>query len=159
MILIPAAIWGQAQTLFRRNRKKVEQVCFLDGYRVGSLGIVTTLTFPKARVERGYYYIEPDQVRTASKHLRSNSMVRLAQVHTHPSSWTGHSQYDDEHAYSGAPGALSIVLPFYARMDCSLDNAGVHLRNEYGWVEIPTAGRGGVVALVPSLVDLRVGVR
>lgn len=155
MILIPTTIWVQAQRIFRRNRKKVEQVCFLDGYRVGKLGVVTTLTFPQADIRKGFYHVPHSEVRRASIHLRTNSMVRLAQIHTHPSDWVGHSAYDNDNAYSAAVGALSLVLPHYGRRECDLDDAGVHLMTQDGWTEILLENRGSVLALVPSVVDLR----
>ena len=50
-------------------------------------------------------------------------MRRLAQIHTHPFGWVGHSDYDDEKAFSQREGAISIVVPHFAAVRPAHPNA------------------------------------
>jgi hypothetical protein len=91
----------------------------------------------------------------AGKHLREFGLRRLAQVHTHPNAWTGHSDVDDDRAYSQIPGATSIVLPDYGRRTGKLNSAGVHYRTETCWRELTPDEIREVVRVVPSNFDFR----
>jgi hypothetical protein len=83
------------------------------------------------------------------------SRPRLAQVHTHPSDWTGHSRFDDARAYSQRAGAVSIVLPSYARGRPAPSETGIHIRDEDGWRQLTADEAAALVELVPSEIDLR----
>jgi len=155
MLIIPTFIWEGMQLEFQRNRQRVEQVCFLEGYDLNSSKVVTTCTFPNAELHRQFFHIESQDISAAAKHLRKFDLRRLAQVHTHPTDWVGHSQYDDEHAYSQSEGALSIVLPNFGSKVVGLDQAGVLIRAQSEWLEIEPAERSRYVQIVPSRVDLR----
>lgn len=155
MLIIPTSIWEGMQLDFQRNRQRVEQVCFLEGYEVNDFKVVTTCTFPNAKLDPRFFHIESEDISAAAKHLRKFDLRRLAQVHTHPTDWVGHSQYDDEHAYSQSEGALSIVLPNFGSQVVGLDQAGVFIRTQTKWFEIETEHRSQYVQIVPSRVDLR----
>jgi hypothetical protein len=140
---------------FQRNRQRVEQVCFLEGYDLNGFKVVTTCTFPNAKLDPRFFHIESQDISAAAKHLRKFELRRLAQVHTHPTDWVGHSEYDDERAYSQSQGAISIVLPNFGSKVVGLDQAGVLIRTQSEWLEIEPAERSHYVQLVPSRVDLR----
>jgi hypothetical protein len=101
------------------------------------------------------FQVPAEGMSAAGKHLRAHRLRRLAQVHTHPGEWTGHSPHDDERAYSQRPGAISIVLPNYARTMPTLAEAGVHVRGEDSWRELGPREVNAFVRVVPSLIDLR----
>ena len=96
---------------------RAEQVCYLDGFKSGNLSIVTTLTFPNAELYSGHFHVPASAMDMAGNHLIDYGLRRIAQVHTHPTSWVGHSPYDNEHACSQAVGAVSIVLPDYGKKE------------------------------------------
>jgi proteasome lid subunit RPN8/RPN11 len=51
----------------------------------------------------------------------------LADVHTHPSGWTGQSESDRTHPMIAQPGHLALILPHFAlRMRGGLNGAGVY---------------------------------
>jgi hypothetical protein len=156
MIVVPDAIWKRMLDVFVRNRGDYEQVAYLDGYTCSEvLGVATTLTFPLARSQALHFVVTADAMSAAGKHLRAHRMRRLAQVHTHPAEWTGHSPFDDERAYSQRPGAVSIVLPHYARRRPSPSEAGIHVRAEQGWIELDAAAAQAFIRVVPSEINLR----
>lgn len=134
MITISEYFWQQTLDEFSGVRRAVEQVCYFDGItNEDGGGVVTTLTLPNARLHADHFHVEPEAMSQAGKHLRTLRLRRLAQVHTHPDAWTGHSPWDNQWAYSQLPGAISIVLPYRGQTQPSLADAGVHLRTETGW--------------------------
>jgi len=155
MITIPEYLWQRLLEELSRNRSHVEQVCYLDGIATNDGGVVTTLTIPNARLLSGRFEVPPDSMSQAGKHLRGFRLRRLAQVHTHPGEWTGHSRWDDEWACSQLPGAISIVLPSFARKRPALADAGVHLHNEAGWRQLSPEEAANELRIVPSLLDFR----
>jgi hypothetical protein len=156
VIVLPDTLWRRMLDVFAQKRKDHEQVAYLDGYVcTDALGVVTTLTFPLARSQVLHFVVTADGMSAAGKHLRRHRMRRLAQVHTHPAEWTGHSPFDDENAYSQRPGAVSIVLPRYARDRPSPLESGVHLRTDQGWTELDAAAAGAFIHVVPGEVNLR----
>jgi hypothetical protein len=140
---------------FDKNSRPVEQVCYLDGFRTPEGNVVTTLTLPNALLAPGYFEVSSAAMSQAGKHFCSLGLIRLAQVHTHPSDWTGHSPWDDAHAYSQLPGAVSIVLPNFAHRQPILTDAGVHVRTLTGWIEVAKTDVSRYVRVIPSLLDFR----
>jgi hypothetical protein len=155
MITIPETIWASMLSEFAKEKLQVEQVCYLDGVTVEDGGIVTTMTIPNAKLESGRFHVVPDAMNEAGKHLRALRFRRLAQVHTHPTEWTGHSPWDNEWAYSQLPGAISIVLPHFGRTQPRLEQAGVHLRSSAGWRQLTPPEVQLHLRLVPSVLDFR----
>jgi len=91
--------------------------------------------------------------------LREAGLVNVAQIHTHPDSWVGHSPWDDAHAYSLREGSLSIVWPHYG-VDLPPQRAwGVHERLRGEWTELSEEEAQRRVRIVPSVIDLRLHLR
>jgi hypothetical protein len=153
MIFIPDLIWNKMLQEFRRRWRRVEQVAYLDGIEFRDVGIVTTLTFPNARLGRGNFSISAASMSEAGQHL--DQLVRLAQVHTHPSEWVGHSEIDDELAYSHHDGAVSIVLPNYGKSDFSISDLGVHICQAKNWRELSGSEKKDFLQFIPSFFDYR----
>ena len=159
MIAIPAWAWREVTGSFAAAAGTVERVAFLDGIPAGPTaldgGVATTVTFPHADASDGHWDVDASEMSRAGRHLRLHGLVRLAQVHTHPSPWTGHSGEDDELAFSQVPGAVSIVLPSYGLTCPGLGDAGVHRREPGGWRALDRDEVARYVKIVPSTVDLR----
>jgi len=59
--------------------------------------------------------------------LNQHNLVQIAQVHSHPTQWVGHSYGDDEMAAFKIEGLLSIVVPEYCMSGMlPLTKCGVH---------------------------------
>jgi hypothetical protein len=155
MIIIPERIWEDLLDAFRWPKAQLERVAYLDGIRTTELSIVTTLALPHADLLPLRYYVTPEAMSQAGAHFRKHGLRRLAQVHTHPEDWTGHSPWDDELAYSQETGAVSIVLPYHAQTRPALGDAGVHVRTDTGWQELRSTQVQNYIRLVPSLLDFR----
>jgi hypothetical protein len=161
MIVIPSWAWRTVVKRFTSAAGMLERVAFLDGVAFGPTardgGVVTTVTLPEAKLDRGHYRVASAAMSDAGKHLREHRLVRIAQVHCHPGRGVGHSRVDDEQAYSQASGAISIVLPTWARTHPGLGDAGIHLREMTGWRELRHDELDTQVCIVPSELDFRNG--
>lgn len=159
MIAIPAWAWKAVVDRFAETGGVVERVAFLDGVASGPAavdgGVVTTVTLPHADESDSHWDVDAHEMSRAGRHLRAHGLVRLAQVHSHPGSWAGHSEEDDELAYSQAPGTVSIVLPAYGLTCPGLGDAGVHVREARAWRRLDRDEVHGLLTIVPSLLDLR----
>lgn len=155
MIWIPEALWEQLLDEFHRVSKTVERVAYLDGFRVGDDGVVTTVCIPDAELCPGYYNVSAQAMSQAGQHLRIYGMVRLAQVHTHGGAGCGHSPRDDAAAYSQRPGSVSIVLPFHGVSRPAPTAGAIHSRQEPGWVLLDAAQAPAACQLIPSFLDFR----
>jgi hypothetical protein len=155
VITIPEYLWERMLDEFARRKRAVEQVCYFDGVRCGEDGVVVALTVPNAQLFADHFEVSPDAMSQAGKHLRRYQMRRLAQVHTHPGPWVGHSPWDDAKAYSQLDGALSLVLPNHARARPRLEEAAVHRRGVPGWEQLTTQAAAEVIRIVPSYLDFR----
>lgn len=155
-LVIPARTWQTAMAALRQPPHDHERVAYLDGPRSQhGIAIVTTVTIPSADERQGNFHVSAPEMSRAGQHLRRLQLMRLAQIHSHPAGWTGHSPYDDEMAFSQRDGAISIVVPHFAACAPGLADCGVHVRHSDGWHELGPLEKSDAVQIVPSLVDLR----
>jgi hypothetical protein len=155
-LIIPGATWQTAIAALRQPPHDRERVAYFDGPRSQhGIGIVTTLTLPNADERDGNFHVNASEMSRAGQHLRRLDLMRFAQIHSHPASWTGHSSYDDEMAFSQRDGAISIIVAHFAGCSPGLADCGVHLRDAEGWRELDRVEKSAVVQIVPSVVDLR----
>jgi len=157
MITVPEHFWNSMLDGFAAELRTVEQVCYFDGIVAAddSWGVVTTITFPNAKLYPGRFEVPAEAMSQAGKHFRVLGMQRLTQIHTHPDKWTGHSPWDDAKAYSQRPGAISIVLPHFGRGRPTLSQCGVHLKVQGGWKQIETEQIFQHLRIIPSELDFR----
>lgn len=156
MLFIPDSLWAKLLDTFDESPRDVERVAYLDGLRLrDGEGVVTTVVVPDATLNAGWYQVSADAVMQAGSHMFTHGLVRLAQVHTHPTDWVDHSSTDDRIAYSQRPGAISIVLPDHARRRPRPADGGVHVRTSSGWRRLSASAAADTVGLVPSFLDFR----
>lgn len=69
-----------------------------------------------------------------------NRLRVLADVHTHPSAWTGQSESDRTHPMVAQAGHFGLILPHFAqRSKCSLSGAGIYeYLGNHTWKQWPT---------------------
>lgn len=154
-LVLPEAVWHSLLDEFERQPPEVERIAFLDGYRVGNIAVVTTLTVPDATCTPGYYTVTSDQMREAGAHFRRYNMVRLAQVHTHGGPDLAHSCRDDKMAYSQKPGSLSLVLPDHVKGRPAPLDGLLHLKSGEQWLAVGVDEAARLISVVPSVLDYR----
>ena len=153
MIYFPHIVWHALLAEFGRKRHKVEQIAFLDGVQLGDDSVITTLTFPDATLRRGNFHVSAEAMSEAGKHL--GGFARIAQIHTHPGAWVGHSDVDDNFAYSRHDGALSLVVPNYAVGVSVFSDVAVHICLRGRWRELGPNERDATIRLIPTISDFR----
>lgn len=79
----------------------------------------------------------PEQAKLSLyQRLANEKQVVLALLHTHPQSWVGLSEVDQQNQLSSRVGFWSIVLPHYGRCVWTPRDIGYHVRAERGWAQL-----------------------
>lgn len=135
----------------------VETACFWFGNDTGEDQIVTTVAVPKLFQTFGNYGIDRGAWPRLVRSMRQQKLTNLAQIHTHPIDYcVDHSPYDDAHAYSTQPGALSLVFPDYGLMTSfDLKGVGVHERIGTGWARLNRSEVLSRIRLIDDFADFR----
>ena len=120
--------------------------------------VVTTVVVPGQRVGPGRFEVPHAATRTMGAALGDAGLVNLAQLHTHPDEWVGHSRWDDARAYSTRNGALSIVWPHYGRVLSPPEHWGVHECVGARWRRLGLSAAAARLVVLPDGRDLRVAV-
>ncbi len=156
-LYVPRAVVSDThQHLVPYWKARVEVACFWFGVEAGDAQVVTTLALPEVLQTAGNYRMMRESLRRLSKEMRSQGLVNLGQVHTHPKRWVGHSPYDDERAYSTREGSLSLVWPDYGlALAHDLAGIGVHERRAGRWAQLTDEQVGRRIKVVDSVSDQR----
>jgi hypothetical protein len=160
---IPQAVWNAVLDSFAQSKPGLERVAYLDGFLVDEDGyqrtstdseihVATTVVVPDADLQPRNYTVSAEAVSVAGRHLRTQRMTRVAQVHSHGHDWVEHSLTDDDCAYSQQPGAISIVVPFHGMTRPDPAACGVHLRTDTGWQRVQA---DSIVKVIPTVIDHR----
>jgi hypothetical protein len=75
---------------------------------------VVEVYVPLQEATRVLFWISPHAMKTFMSHLRQYRLMAVAQVHSHPGV-AFHSTTDDRCSLLGHAGALSVVVPFFAK--------------------------------------------
>lgn len=113
-------------------RRGLECGLFWYGSADEASAIVHAIVVPNQINTWGHYELPEHAVDELSEATRPRGWFNLSQVHTHPSKWVGHSEYDNR--YANSRNALSLVFPFYGRVHPQWPEAiGVHEFLEGCW--------------------------
>lgn len=109
------------------------------GHREDGSSQVLETYVPDHKAERDYFRIPPDSIARLLAHLRTTGQFVAAQVHSHPRE-AFHSLTDDTWAIVRHVGALSLVVPWFARntepSSFLRDVAAFELTDENRWEQI-----------------------
>lgn len=139
-----ALLGATAQTLRELSRDAIEAVVLWQGRVVSEVAAeATELVVPEQRAGRLHFDVPLDERLRLVERVTARGEFILVQVHTHPAE-AFHSAADDRLAIPRHLGALSIVVPYFARAwDGDLRATSVHRHAGAGvWEELPL----GVVA-------------
>lgn len=129
MLVQKETIRNTCELFARHGCRGEEAVAYWYGIECadGRISAVLSVAAPPAECSRGSYAVGRSEMARMGRAMRSQSMVSLAQFHTHPGRDTEHSQYDDLNAISARDGFLSLVAPWYGRgLDAALEGVTVH---------------------------------
>lgn len=119
-----------------------EAVVVWVGHRVASTAAAVTDVIRPAQVARRSplgcsVEVPPDALTQLIGALEEDSFV-VARLHTHPGD-AFHSELDDTNMLIAHIGAVSIVVPHFARDSIELDACSVNELTTDGWVELSQA--------------------
>lgn len=115
---IPRQAIGDTERIlsdFSSKRYPCEEIVYWAGVREGNRSMVRLVVAPDAKTDSGRAIVSQDANFYFIKALSARKFVQIAQVHTHPSSWVGHSLGDSKYAAFKVKCLLSIVVPVYCK--------------------------------------------
>lgn len=158
-LLVPrevlVATWQALATTARRRVEGTVRWAGPARFASEDIHIVTTVIVPGQIGSAGSFVVPHEAVRRMGGALRDHALMNVAQLHTHPGAWVGHSAWDDAEAYSRRDGALSIVWPQYGELLPSLEMWGVHECQDGRWVQLFREHLARRIQIVDSVLDLR----
>ena len=142
------------QILRQDGLKGVESTVLWGGRRFGNEAVVMAVLYPCGRdvaFEAGFVHVGSDTTAEMGRWLRSQGLVALAQVHTHPGAWTGHSKTDDDFPIASSEGFLSLVWPHYAAKSVErIEELGVHQLIGGEWQHVSDDGASSLLRIFES---------
>jgi len=100
---------------FSSNQHPCEEIVYLAGIREANRAMVRLVVAPDAKTDSDRVVVSQDANFHFVKTLSARNFVQIAQVHTHPSLWVGHSPGDSKYAAFKVKWLVSIVVPVYCR--------------------------------------------
>jgi proteasome lid subunit RPN8/RPN11 len=114
-IICPSAVIGETLDHLRVGGTRGNETLVLWlGEADDERGMVTSAHLPEQEVAKDYFRVPPHSMRLLMRHLAERGLKILAQVHSHPFE-AFHSRADDHWAIVRHVGALSLVVPNFAR--------------------------------------------
>ena len=132
-----------------------EGVVYWFGFEFGDKAIVTTLVVPDADTTHGCISTSPEVNAEALGVIVGTPLVLLGQAHSHPGNGVRHSPVDDRETFSRFEGAISVVVPHYARRGVDLRRCGVHRHTGGAFQLVNTKQLDEHIVIVPGQADLR----
>ena len=128
VVFIPATLLeatGRLLASFAAERP-AEGIVYWFGLEFGLRAVVTSLVVPDADTRQGDVVTSAAANAEALSAVVGTPLVLLGQAHSHPRAGVRHSPVDDRETFAQFPGALSVVVPFFARKGVDLASCGVH---------------------------------
>ena len=123
-----------------------------------NVDVVMAVAIPNVDRYATCYEVTAEDAAKMGSTMSVNSLVCLAQFHTHPGSNTRHSVYDDQNSISTRNGFLSLVAPKYGReLDLDLDRVSVHEAWGFQWHLLTRSAKKRRIRVIGDVVDLQVG--
>jgi len=138
--------------LGQAGRAQTERFALWLGRRADTQVLISESYVPDYKASSDYFHIGRAAMACLIEHLRENNLMIGVQLHTHPEQ-AFHSLADDRWAIVRHIGALSIVLPYFARATTGanfLVEARVFaLSQRNKWTEVPPEGVHRYLEIVP----------
>lgn len=141
--LVPQSVLDDSTTFLRtRGRELYEGTALWIGKPMGEDFEVIRLFVPDqiatSDSDGASVELTPHAHYTLTDNLLDNELF-CARIHAHPRN-AYHSATDDANPILTHDGALSIVVPYFAREPIRLDRCAVYIyERPYGWLQLPPA--------------------
>ena len=111
-----------------------EGICYWVGREESDLTSLKVVVVPHARHGRFGVLVSEAAFGEVARRARAMGLGILAQVHSHPSRDTRHSDDDDDLVVMPFENMLSLVAPHYGRTLNSIMNFSIHQFQDHRWV-------------------------
>jgi len=145
---------GELLASFAETRPS-EGVVYWFGLELGKRATVTTLVVPNARTTEGSVETSAAANAEAQRAIIGTPLVLLGQAHSHATWHVEHSVVDDEKTFARFDGALSLVVPYYARYGLDLDSCGLYRHVGGAFRKVPHASYCEHLVVLPGIRDYR----
>lgn len=157
LVYIPASLLdatGQLLASFAVDRPS-EGVVYWFGLETPTHAIITSLVVPDADTRHGNVVTSAATNAEALSAVVDTPLVLIGQAHSHPGAYVQHSRVDDRDTFAQFPGALSVVVPHFAKRRIELVRCGVHRHVSGRYVRIPAQQISLHLCVLPGIVDFR----
>lgn len=153
-LLVSSSIIADSARLLRPWRR-FETVVYWAGHASDTMTVVTSVIRPRQRNTFGSFVVDRSANADVAEWLCEHKLTLVAQLHTHPSEFVGHSCGDDLGAPFAFHGFYSLVIPHHGRRGIlPLTQCGVYVFTET-FVEIPPPEASQFIKVVPHAIDLK----
>jgi hypothetical protein len=158
-LLVARGIVERTHESFRPYWKRnLETVAYWHGIENAreDIDLVVSLVIPHATRSSGHYDVSIDEITRMGHIMASNSLVCLAQIHTHPGQLLHHSGYDEAHILSSRAGFLSLIVPEYGNVSLrDFRHVSAYERYAESWVLLDEEQKAKRIRIIDDVVDLR----
>jgi hypothetical protein len=158
IVVLSYPVLTETEALLKRPRwkRQHEQVVYWAGIETKGRWIVTTVIAPEAVTTRGSYVVSSLSNAKVISHLSKLSLSLLAQIHTHPGEFVGHSYGDNQGTLTPYENLLSLVIADYCRSGLlPLTDCGVHRFEQSAFRRLTAQEITALFQIVPVKLNLR----
>ena len=132
-----------------------EGVVYWFGFELGDKSVVTTLIVPDADTSHGCISTSPEVNAEVLSRIVGTPLALLGQAHSHPGNKVRHSWVDDRDTFARFDGAISVVVPYFARRGINLRRCGVHRHLGGAFHLVNNKQLDRHIVVIPGHADLR----
>jgi Prokaryotic homologs of the JAB domain len=150
--LIPPQVLAETLQFLRvKGKQECEGLVLWVGIADNDAAQVQQAVVPKQIAVRSRHglsvHVAGETLHDLNVWLYEKRLRLLAQVHSH-GEHAYHSETDNEHSIVTALGALSVVVPYFGNVPCSLESFAFLRLSAKGWIELSREE-------VQGLIDVR----
>jgi hypothetical protein len=131
-----------------------EGLVYWFGIDVGGQSVITTLMVPDAHSSWGCISTTPEANAEVIMAVEA-PLVLIGQAHSHPGSDIRHSDIDDRQTFPRFHGAISIVVPYFAKKKLDLGQCGIHRFVDGKYIFIQPRNVKDHLIVIPGERDFR----
>jgi hypothetical protein len=135
--------------------KSSEGIVYWFGFEAGGRSVITTLIVPDADTSWGCVTTSARANADVLRRVVGTPLVLIGQAHSHPRHRVRHSDVDDRETFARFLGAVSVVVPYFARKGVNLRRCGVHRFVDGRYQLISPTKVGDHMHIIPGAIDLR----
>jgi hypothetical protein len=137
------------------EKRRSEGVVYWFGMELAENSVVTTLIVPDADTTWGCISTSPEVNAEALAVIIGTPLVLLGQAHSHPANHVRHSDVDNRQTFASFEGAISVVVPYFARRGINLRRCGIHRHINGAFRIISPKQIENHIVVIPGKADLR----